>query len=619
MSQAPSLRSADAEGAARVPTAARAKGAALRDARRAWRLLHLDANESAALAGRALQRAQAQQDCHAQGWARLALGFHQLYFAGPEQARAELALASACFQAVRDRAGELLAGAGIGRALWRVGQVSEALAHLLLLRDEGLRLLKHEQRGVLLNAIAGCYSTLGRSEEAFAYMFEALRGAGPTRGHGFDAALHCNLSHELMELGDHEEALDQVRRGLERSQGLRNARLQAVLLLNRIVSLTELGRARQAMPDVERVRALPADASGRGTTEQSFEVLALAALRAGETDLGEQLLHQARSSPAPTLTDERVQLALAEALLAHAHGQTSVGLKHLIEVAPLLGSEPEAGDSCAARASLRLRCQHAQLESELHEAQGHSAPALRALRRWQTLSEERALLASRARYQAAALQTELLRLRQRLEENDAKRRATEKARAEMVLTNLALSRKIDEVQALQVALREQATQDALTGLFNRRHLNAQLPTMLALAARESQPLALVLIDLDHFKQVNDQHGHATGDTLLAAFGQLMRSQLRASDCAFRYGGEEFCLLLPNTAATAAASKVERLLGLWQQQVFELDSGRLGQQGFCAGVVDSCLAGGKPAELLRAADDLLLAAKRAGRMRVYCGT
>ena len=84
MSQAPSLRSADAEGAARVPTAARAKGAALRDARRAWRLLHLDANESAALAGRALQRAQAQQDRHAQGWARLALGFHQLYFAGPE-------------------------------------------------------------------------------------------------------------------------------------------------------------------------------------------------------------------------------------------------------------------------------------------------------------------------------------------------------------------------------------------------------------------------------------------------------------------------------------------------------------------------------------------------------
>jgi diguanylate cyclase (GGDEF)-like protein len=619
MPQAPSLPPAGAHNATRTPSAARTTGAALRDARRAWRLLHLDANESAALASRSLQRAQARQDLHAQGWARLARGFHHLYFASPQEATAELTMASACFQAVTDRAGELLAGAGIGRALWRTGQVDEALAHLLLLRDEGLRLLKHEQRGVLLNAIAGCYSTLGRSEEAFAYMFEALRGAGPARGHGFDAALHCNLSHELMELGDHEEALDQVRRGLERMQGLRNARLEAVLLLNRITSLTELGRARQALPDVERVCALPVNASGRGTSEQSFEVLALAALRAGETELGEQLLRQARSGPAPTLADVQMQLALAEALLAHTQGDASSGLKHLKAVTPMLGGARDLGDASAARASLRLRCLHAQLESELHEAMGQSAAALSALRRWQALSQERALLASRARYQAATLQTELLRLRQRLEENDAKRRATEKARAELALANQALSRKIDEVQALQEALHEQATRDALTGLFNRRHLNEHFPALLALAAREGQPLAVVLVDLDLFKQVNDQHGHAAGDTLLAAFGQLMRRQLRASDCAFRYGGEEFCLLLPHTAAAAAADKIEQLLALWRQQVFELEDGRLAQQSFSAGVADTRLAGNKPAELLRAADELLLAAKRAGRARVCCAS
>ena len=587
--------------------------AALRMARRAWRLLHLDAAESIALADRALARAVAARSPQAEAWARLVRGFHRLYFAAPAEAGTELAQAQRCFEASGDRAGQILAATGQGRALWRSGHAVPALDLLLTLRDEGLQLLKHEQRGVLLNAIAGCYSSQGHSEEAFAYMFEALRGAGPARGHGFDAALHCNLSHELLQLGDCDEALEQVARGLVRCEGMRNVRLESVLRINRVVALTALDRAAQALSDVERVSEMPTGANavhGRGVTALHFETLAIAALRAGQAGQGAELLQRARACVGLMLPDEKVELAVAAALLAQLQGDARTALHELSHAAAWV-AKPGSADCAGPRAAAMLE----QLASELHESLGDSAAALTAVRRWQAINVQRARLASRARYQAALLQTELLNLQQKLEETDVKRRATERARAEMALANRALSRKIEEVQALQAALREQATQDVLTGLFNRRHLNDTLPAMLALALREQQPLAAVVIDLDHFKLTNDSHGHPAGDLLLAAFGRLLREQLRGSDLAFRYGGEEFCLLMPHTAAPAAQAKVEQMLALWRQHRFELDTGCLQGLSFSAGVADTLQTAPTPVQLLRAADDRLLAAKRAGRSLV----
>jgi len=206
-------------------------------------------------------------------------------------------------------------------------------------------------------------------------------------------------------------------------------------------------------------------------------------------------------------------------------------------------------------------------------------------------------------------------LQHRLDEKDAEKRATERARGALVAINEELSRRVREVQSLQEALRQQATQDTLTGLFNRRHLNDTLPQLHALARREGQPLALVIIDMDHFKQVNDDHGHAAGDQLLAAFGELLAGQSRRSDVACRYGGEEFCLLMPRTDAATARRKVQALLRRWRGQRFDLGTVRLEGQSFSAGVADTTLAPGTPDALLKAADDALLAAKRQGRNRI----
>ena len=278
---------------------------------------------------------------------------------------------------------------------------------------------------------------------------------------------------------------------------------------------------------------------------------------------------------------------------------------------------PRTGWRCWTSICPRPRCACAAStcwwRAELHEAAGEAEAALLALREWQRLQAERAQRASTARYQAAMLQTELLQLQQRLEEHDARRQAAERARRELAEAHDKLTRKMAEVEALQAQLREQATQDVLTGLANRRHLNETLPQLLALAQREALPLGVVIIDLDHFKRVNDEHGHPAGDQLLAAFGALLRSHLRRSDQAFRYGGEEFCLLLPHTDASHAQQKTEALLADWRAQVFTLDSGaRLTLQSFSAGATDSRTSPGSPAGLLRAADQLLLLAKRGQR-------
>lgn len=577
--------------------------AASRLARRAWRLLYSDSHACIAAAEQAFAQGVRRGDLGAQGWARLTRGFHLIWYATPQEAMAELDGAQRCFAALSDRAGQVLAEVGLARCAWRDGEFAAALRRVLPLRDEGLRILQHDQRGMLLGTIAGCYSELGDSQQAFAYMYQALREAGRGKSQGFDVVLYCNLAHELVQLGDYHQALSYLQEGLERCARLNNPRLTSVLTINLVICLTNLERPAEALPEVRRLLALPADKDGRGPMNAHFETLALAALRAGDLALGAELVERAAQNlSGPAVPDELGTLRVARAELSMARDRWA-------EAAAQLREPPHPGES------LRVRCMHFHALAAAHERLGQPAQALQALRMWQKLHTERALQASGARYQAAALQTELLRLKQELHHVDARRRSTEKARAELEAANRQLEHKVAEVQALQQALKQQATRDFLTGLFNRRHLDDVLPAMLAMAQRDRQPLSVVIIDLDHFKTVNDELGHAAGDRLLAAFGELLATHCRKSDVACRYGGEEFCLLMPRTAAPAARRKTLALLKQWTQQR-SLDGLPLpGARSFSAGVADSALVCGPLHSLLKCADDALLQAKRLGRNRV----
>ncbi|WP_051279350.1 sensor domain-containing diguanylate cyclase [Chitinilyticum aquatile] len=170
------------------------------------------------------------------------------------------------------------------------------------------------------------------------------------------------------------------------------------------------------------------------------------------------------------------------------------------------------------------------------------------------------------------------------------------------------------IAALQGQLREQAIRDALTGLFNRRYLEETLEREIARAIRDKQPLSVIMLDVDHFKQVNDRFGHKTGDDVLRALGAYLRARSRGEDVACRYGGEEFAIVLPGAQLADAVKRAES----WREgfAAFALDvEGISVQVTLSLGVASFPLHADNGELLLNRADTALYAAKAAGRDRV----
>ncbi len=163
-----------------------------------------------------------------------------------------------------------------------------------------------------------------------------------------------------------------------------------------------------------------------------------------------------------------------------------------------------------------------------------------------------------------------------------------------------------------LALAEQrAVSDALTGLPNRRAADETFRRLAAQAGRTLSPLAIILLDLDRFKQLNDQHGHDRGDKALATVGQIIATTLRASDFAARFGGEEFLLLLPDTDRRGAVEVAEKLRLAIERVELPVAGMLTGSLGVACLPEDAT----EPEHLLRKADRALYAAKARGRNRV----
>jgi diguanylate cyclase (GGDEF)-like protein len=161
-----------------------------------------------------------------------------------------------------------------------------------------------------------------------------------------------------------------------------------------------------------------------------------------------------------------------------------------------------------------------------------------------------------------------------------------------------------------------ASRDRLTGLFNRGHFDRALVGSLNDSARNGQPLSLALVDIDHFKQVNDSYGHALGDRVLIQVAHLLARAMRRTDMVARYGGEEFVILMPGTRRDAALAAVEELRKEIAASPIDLGDGQVLNLNFSAGIAgipdDPVVVTSR--ELVSLADARLLAAKRAGRGR-----
>jgi diguanylate cyclase (GGDEF)-like protein len=170
-------------------------------------------------------------------------------------------------------------------------------------------------------------------------------------------------------------------------------------------------------------------------------------------------------------------------------------------------------------------------------------------------------------------------------------------------------------QKLGEFYRQLSLNDGLTGLYNRAWLADMLPKLVARAREDGTPLSLVMIDLDHFKRFNDTHGHIAGDSALCLAAGVIRTALRPSDFAVRYGGEEMMALLPNTGLAAGAMVAARLCARMREApVFE--DGRLPVPHITGSFGVASLAPGQDGRaLVEAADAALYRAKQAGRDRV----
>lgn len=171
---------------------------------------------------------------------------------------------------------------------------------------------------------------------------------------------------------------------------------------------------------------------------------------------------------------------------------------------------------------------------------------------------------------------------------------------------------------LRELLQNQSIRDPLTGLFNRRYMEESLSREFSRCTRTKEPISVVMLDVDHFKQFNDTSGHDVGDTVLASVGRHLRANIRSCDIACRYGGEEFMLILPGADLESATKRAEAIRTGIKQLTFTVRGEMFGSITVSLGVACQDATEGSEDSIVEAADEALRQAKREGRDRVVTG-
>ncbi len=243
----------------------------------------------------------------------------------------------------------------------------------------------------------------------------------------------------------------------------------------------------------------------------------------------------------------------------------------------------------------------------------------RAALGWQRQAHERYAhlvgRSARARFIALEVGHQLATAQRERDKAVLGHREAEHDRRRLVELNAALEAKMAETEQLHQALREQALRDPLTGLHNRRYLFEAGPGLLELARRQQRIACVALLDLDHFKLLNDTYGHQAGDQVLRRFAALLKETLRRSDILCRYGGEEFVAVMPDIDANDAHAVLARLLEALRTLPPEPGRRRVPNGSFSAGIAVFPRHGSTLEKLLHRADKALYTAKHQGRARI----
>ena len=537
---------------------------------RAWEAQYASPKESHAWAREALAAADVGGDGPTRAWANLTIGYYELRYASSAEARHSLESARREFGALGDKRGDILSRNGLARARMLEGDSKGALDMFRANLEEEAGTLSTLDRFYTLNGIAGCYAALGDSPQSLGYLFEALGQLRTINARPQMATLLSNLGAELMAVGDYEEALDVLLEAASLVAELQHPRLQVGVIANLTDCLVHLDRAEEALPHARLIMADPESPHISSAEGNVYTTAALVFLKSGCTQEAEEAL------------------AIAEREAANHGGPCLAWALYLRAITLAGGGDREAAIArlAQARAAFEDRTPLLLRGLVLESLSDHLAQAGRhdeayALHKeYFRVYERRLGLGTKARYYAVQIRYELNSLR------DERDRA-----------------------------REEALHDPLTGLYNRRYLDTVLADLVSLYTRNRQPLAVAMLDLDFFKEVNDAHGHPFGDEVLKTVARMLTEGTRAGDIVCRHGGEEFCLVFPNSTAEDAVARVQALLESTRAATTKLGGVEKSGVTFSAGVAgfpDDAETG--PA-LVEAADRVLYAAKNRGRGRV----
>jgi diguanylate cyclase (GGDEF)-like protein len=568
---------------------------------RAWELCYLDPLASREIGRKLVDLGGAWA---AEGWLQVALA--EVRVGDTTLALDALRRARAGFTGQADKNSLALCDEVQAIALRRAGDFegSARLQALLDQRDEIVRQPMHEY--IRLNSRAITTKLIGDSDKALRLFYSALDAAALTGWTGPRITALSNLGGYHQDLFNLEDArtLSEQALSMARDAGARQAIVTTAITL--IIVYHAIGEMQQSRAMAEFL-ITNNDSLGLGDIKRLSLPLALGHLAVGEID---EALRKLEPGTTGALSDD-------DGMTFWAWMKTRC----------LLAKGDAVGARDVAERTLRMRRQRGMVDqpydtmallralADACETAGDPAAALNFLREAHARYEQLVGRSARARYTALQVVHQLAETQRERDLAVDSRRTVEDDRRRLVELNVALQVQAAETEMLHTKLREQALRDPLTGLHNRRYLFEMSPGLLELARRQGGTVCVVLMDLDHFKLLNDTYGHAAGDLVLQRFSSLLTQMLRRSDVVCRYGGEEFVAVMPDIDGEGALAMLGRLLEAFQEQQSDLGRKRLPRGSFSAGIAQFPRHGNTLEQLLSRADRGLYSAKNHGRARI----
>jgi diguanylate cyclase (GGDEF)-like protein len=568
---------------------------------RAWELCYLDPLQAAEL-GRSVA-ADGGPLAH-EGWLQVALA--EVRVGDVSQASAALQWARRGFADQADDTGLALCDEVQAVVLRRAGETA-ASAQLQAAIDArpGLQLAPIH-RFIGHNSRAITAKLLGQHDEALRHFYAAMDSAARTGWPGPQITALSNLGGYHQDLYNLDDARRLTEQALAQAREVGVRQVIATSAINLVIVYHAVGEFQQSRAMVEFLVTHPEDLLP-GALERAANTLAMGHLGVGEIDAAMRYL-EGGAVTALADGDGITQWAWLKARCLLARGDVD-GARRVAET-----TLNQRRDELRIDQPFDMMALHRVL-ADACEAKGDSVAALAYMRQAHALYEHLVGRSARARYIALQVAHELTEAQRERDLAMDTRRTVEDDHRRLAELNAALQAQAAETEMLYTKLREQALRDPLTGLHNRRYLFEIAPGLLELARRQSSPLCVVLMDLDHFKLLNDTYGHHAGDLVLQRFSALLTQMLRRSDVVCRHGGEEFVAVMPDIDTAGAEVVINRLLEAFQSQQTEMGKRRLPRGSFSAGIAVFPRNGHTLEQLLSRADRGLYAAKNQGRARI----